>query len=67
MVGAEAACAALRLRAELGRVYLCEALGDQGLAEERTHLRLAAHDGHVGWHAQVDPPVVEAELLLEQR
>ena len=63
VVGAEDACAALGLGAELGRVYLCEAFGEQSLAEECAHLRLAAHDGHVGWHAQVDPPVVEAELL----
>ena len=38
MVGAEAACAALRLRSELGRVYLREALGEQCFTEERAHL-----------------------------
>mmetsp|Transcript_50008 Transcript_50008/g.163385 ORF Transcript_50008/g.163385 Transcript_50008/m.163385 type:complete len:485 (+) Transcript_50008:520-1974(+) len=52
---------------ELRRLDLEEALRAERLAEEGADGRLDAQDGAVCGHAQVDPAVVEAQLLPDAR
>mmetsp|Transcript_57387 Transcript_57387/g.121771 ORF Transcript_57387/g.121771 Transcript_57387/m.121771 type:complete len:367 (-) Transcript_57387:698-1798(-) len=66
VVGGEDARPALALPGdELGGVDLDEALRVQGLAEELAHGGLDAHDRVVGRSPQIQPPVIQAELLPE--
>jgi len=63
----DGAAALARAAQQLGALDLHEVTLQQELAEEGAHAAGDAHDGSVGGGAEVDPPVVQAQVLRGAR